>query len=171
MGKFMFILSPLVTFLWHSKKERKKRNRHFFLPFSHPLSTSVSHNPTQSVSTRLLSLSLSLPLWIVYPVSLLLHHSFTAPSSLPSHSNLLVWKVFPEKGMWEDRREWWIAPWMLHFVLSPRTGWGRGEGIGGFGWGVWQWECWGGRKGMRSFGSRTEGGQRVTAGPTYCSDN
>lgn len=130
-------------------KERKKKETvtsisHFLIPCPHQ-SVIIPLNQFLSSFSPFFS---PLPLWIVYPVSLLLHHSFTAPSPLPSHSNLPVWKVFPEKGMWEDRPEWWIAPWMLHFVLSPRTGPRRDKGTGGGG------GSWRGRKGMSSFKDR-----------------
>lgn len=78
MGKFMFILSPLVTA--SSGVQSKKRNTsisHFLIPCPHQSHISSLNQFLSSAPFPSFSLS-PLP-WIVYLLFLLLHHSFTAP--------------------------------------------------------------------------------------------
>lgn len=120
MGKFMFILPQLVTA--SSGGQKKSVLSPIFL-FPVLINPSYPHSINFSPAPLAVSLARLAPL--PPPPSF-----FHCSSPLPSHSNLLVWKVFPEKGMWVDMWEWWIVSWMLYFVISPRHKMG-GVKVGG----------------------------------------
>lgn len=103
MGELMFILCPVFP---ASSGPTNVSISHFLIPGPHQSRTSPLNRFLSSAASPSRSLSASL------------NHSpnpppppsfFHCASPLPSHSNLQVWKVFPEERTEEDRRAWWIA--------------------------------------------------------------
>lgn len=113
MGKFMFILAPV--FLCSLLGQERVPMSHFLIPSCPHPSPASQHNQcltavssaspgsfTQSSSSIILSV---------------------CRSSRPSHSNLWVWKVFPEERAEDDRRPWWIITGLRPGSRRSCRGW------------------------------------------------
>lgn len=88
MAKFMFTLPPWVIFPSCAKKwHQKQKDGHVCLPSPHSLTSSI-FLCAHLISFSPVSLS-GHPSAVVYPISFLLHHSFSTPL-LSSHT-LISW--------------------------------------------------------------------------------